>query len=252
MTRGLFLFVSMTLFGFFAGDTDLVRTIAALRNQDVFKNPRTRSKSGFFVKAPVWQPVSFFPLPSAVITQMLAIVNAVEKWGDLDDGLWCIDVDDSTTAGVELSLLLADYWKIFRDKIRAATLSRCGATLALSSQSLPYYCCSFSSPLSDREGKKVAVLPAKPKYKRVILYNEKGHMPPHTDQHHVVGAVSCVLQVGKKDAQKGLYTCSSLGRGSKRFYCKEEAGAAFCVPRGVCHGVGRCRNTNRVVLAVGW
>ena len=247
-----FLFVSMTLFGFFAGDRHLLRTIAALRDEDVFKNPRTRSKGGFFVKAPVWKPDSFFPLPSALITQMLAIVDAVPKWDDLGDGQWCIDVDDSTPVGVELGLLLVDYWKIFRDKIRAATRSRCGATLALSSQSLPSYCCSFSSPLSDREGKKVAVLPAKPKYKRVILYNEKGYMAPHTDQHHVVGAVSCVLRVGKKDTEKGLYTCSSLGRGSRREYCKEEVGAAFCVPRGVCHGVGRCRSKSRVVLAVGW
>ena len=58
-TRGLFLFVSMTLFGFFAGDTHLLRTIAALRDEDVVINPRTRSKSGLFVKAPVWKPVSF-------------------------------------------------------------------------------------------------------------------------------------------------------------------------------------------------
>jgi hypothetical protein len=251
-TRGLFLFVSMTLFVFFAGDTHLLRTIAALRDEDVVINPRTRSKSGFFVKAPVWKPVSFFPLPSALITRMLVIVDAVQEWGDLLGGVWYIDVDDSTPAGAELSLLLANYWQIFRDEIRAATSSRCGATLALSSQSLPSYCCSFSSPLSDREGKKVAVLTAKPKYKRVILYNEKAYMAPHTDQHHVVGAVSCVLRVGKKDAQKGLYTCSSLGRGSKRIYCKEKIGAAFCVPRGVCHGVGRGRSTNRVVLAVGW
>ena len=246
------LFVSMTLFGFFAGDTHLLRTIAALRDEDVVINPRTRSKSGFFVKAPVWKPVSFFPLPSALITRMLVIVDAVQEWGDLLGGVWYIDVDDSTPAGAELSLLLANYWQIFRDEIRAATSSRCGATLALSSQSLPSYCCSFSSPLSDREGKKVAVLTAKPKYKRVILYNEKAYMAPHTDQHHVVGAVSCVLRVEKKDAQKGLYTCSSLGRGSKRIYCKEKIGAAFCVPRGVCHGVGRGRSTNRVVLAVGW
>ena len=138
-TRGLFLFVSMTLFGFFAGDHHLLRTIAALRDEDVFKNPRTRSKGGFFVKAPVWKPDSFFPLPSALITQMLAIVDAVPKWDDLGDGQWCIDVDDSTPAGVELGLLLADYWKTFREKIRAATFSRCGATLALSSQSLPSY-----------------------------------------------------------------------------------------------------------------
>jgi hypothetical protein len=246
------LFLSMTLFVFFAGDTHLLRTIAALRDEDVVINPRTRSKNGFFVKAPVWKPVSFFPLPSALITRMLVIVDAVQEWGDLLGGVWYIDVDDSTPAGAELSLLLANYWQIFRDEIRAATSSRCGATLALSSQSLPSYCCSFSSPLSDREGKKVAVLTAKPKYKRVILYNEKAYMAPHTDQHHVVGAVSCVLRVEKKDAQKGLYTCSSLGRGSKRIYCKEKIGAAFCVPRGVCHGVGRGRSTNRVVLAVGW
>ena len=251
-TRGLFLFVSMTLFGFFAGDTHLLRTIAALRDEDVVKNPRTRSKSGLFVKAPVWKPVSFFPLPSDLITRMLVIVDAVQEWDDLNGGVWCIDVDESTPAGAELSLLLANYWRIFRNEIRAATFSRCGATLALSSQSLPSYCCSFSSPLSDRESKKVAVLEAKPKYKRVILYNDKAYMAPHTDQHHVVGAVSCVLRVGKKDAQKGLYTCSSLGTGSRRIYCKEKVGAAFCVPRGVCHGVRRCRSTNRVVLVVGW
>jgi hypothetical protein len=162
-TRGLFLFVSMTLFGFFAGDTHLLRTIAALRDEDVVTNPRTRSKSGFFVKTPVWKPVSFFPLPSALITRMLVIVDAVQEWGDLLGGVWCIDVDDSTPAGAELSLLLANYWKVFRDEIRAATFSRCCATLALSSQSFLSIVVHSHPHFFDRESKKVAVFSAEPK-----------------------------------------------------------------------------------------
>jgi len=98
-----------------------------------------------------------------------------------------------------------------------------------------------------------------PTYKRIIQYNAQrtnnvmAGMNTHIDNHHIVGAVSCVLQVGgQQDSKKGLYTCPDL-RNRQRLYCEETAGASFCVPKGVCHGVRKSiRKKNRVVLAVGW
>ena len=96
-----------------------------------------------------------------------------------------------------------------------------------------------------------------PKYKRIIQYNAQrtsnvmAGMGTHIDNHHLVGAVSCVLQVGQQDSKKGLYTCPNLGN-RQRLYCEETEGASFCVPKGVCHGVRKSiRSKNRVVLAVG-
>ena len=105
---------------------------------------------------------------------------------------------------------------------------------------------------------KIGPMAESPKYKRIIQYNAQkingvmAGMATHIDNHHIVGAVSCVLQVGPQDVKKGLYTCPTLGNG-KRSYCKETEGASYCVPKGVCHGVRKSiRSKNRIVLAVGW
>ena len=110
----------------------------------------------------------------------------------------------------------------------------------------------------DSHGIKIGSMAEVPKYKRIIQYNAQrtnnvmAGMGTHIDNHHIVGAVSCVLQVGQQDSKKGLYTCPNLGN-RQRLYCEETEGASFCVPKGVCHGVRKSiRSKNRVVLAVGW
>ena len=110
----------------------------------------------------------------------------------------------------------------------------------------------------DSHSIKIGPMAEVPKYKRIIQYNAKktscvmAGLGTHIDNHHIVGAVSCVLQVGQQDSKKGLYTCPDL-RNRQRLYCEETEGASFCVPKGVCHGVRKSiRKKNRVVLAVGW
>ena len=112
--------------------------------------------------------------------------------------------------------------------------------------------------LLRRHGTKIGVMAKAPTYRKMLQHaatktdKHMSGMATHTDNHHVVGAVSCVLQVGTRDSRNGLYTCKDLGMG-KRTCCKEIVGASFCVPKGVCHGVRKAlRGKNRVVLAVGW
>ena len=110
-----------------AGDPNLDRTIARLRDQDAVENPRARSVSGVFTKALEWKPDVFFPLPTSVIMRLMEIVNGIELWPDLGGGVWYIGIGTQDKIGDDLATLLAPYWKVFRDKIREATASRCCA-----------------------------------------------------------------------------------------------------------------------------
>jgi hypothetical protein len=118
-----FLFLSTLVF-VCAGDNNLDRTIARLRNNTAVENPRARSGSGAFTKALQWKPKVFFPLPTFVIRRVLESVNGEELWPDLGDGVWYIDIGTENKIGTDLGVLLAPYWKVFRDKIREASASR--------------------------------------------------------------------------------------------------------------------------------
>ena len=118
-----FLFLSTLVF-VCAGDNNLDRTIARLRNHTAVENPRARSGSGAFTKALQWKPKVFFPLPTSVIRRVLESVNGEELWPDLGDGVWYIDIGTENKIGTDLGVLLAPYWKLFRDKIREASASR--------------------------------------------------------------------------------------------------------------------------------
>ena len=123
---GAFLFLITWVF-VCAGDRNLDKTIARLRDQDALENPRGRSGSGAFTKALQWKPDVFFPLPATVIKRVLEIVTDEELWPDLGAGVWYIDISAESNVGTDLGILLAPCWKLFRDKIREATASRCYA-----------------------------------------------------------------------------------------------------------------------------
>ena len=120
---GAFLFLITWVF-VCAGDRNLDKTIARLRNQNAGENPRARSGSGAFTKASQWKPDVFFPLPASVINRVLEIVNGEELWPDMGGGVWYIDISTQSSIGTDLGILLAPYWKSFRDEIRKATASR--------------------------------------------------------------------------------------------------------------------------------
>ena len=123
---------------------------------------------------------------------------------------------------------------------------------------LLFQACLYFLYLLHRHSTKIGAMAKVPTHRKIIQHaatkTDKviSGMATHTDNHHVVGAVSCVLQVGTRDSRNGLYTCRDLGA-SERTHCKEIVGASFCVPKGVCHGVRKMlRSKNRVVLVVGW
>jgi hypothetical protein len=71
-----------------------------------------------------WKPDVLFPLPTSVIMRLMEIVNGIELWPDLGGGVWYIDISTQISIGTDLGILLAPYWKSFRDEIRKATASR--------------------------------------------------------------------------------------------------------------------------------
>ena len=120
---GVFLFLITWVF-VCAGDRNLDKTIARLRDQNAVENPRDRSGSGAFTKALQWKPDVFFPLPVSIIKRVLEIVKDEELWPDLGGGVWYIDISAESNIGTDLGILLAPHWKSFRDMIRNATASR--------------------------------------------------------------------------------------------------------------------------------
>jgi hypothetical protein len=120
---GAFLFLITWVF-VCAGDRNLDKTIARLRDQNAVENPRDRSGSGAFTKALQWKPDVFFPLPVSIIKRVLEIVKDEELWPDLGGGMWYIDISTESNIGTDLGILLAPHWKSFRDNIRKATASR--------------------------------------------------------------------------------------------------------------------------------
>ena len=118
-----------------AGDRNLDKTIARLRDQNEVENPRARSSSGAFTKAVQWKPDVFFPLPVTVIRRVLEIVKDEKLWPDMGGGVWYIDISTESNIGTDLGILLAPHWKSFRDEIRKATASRFYALVS----SLPFF-----------------------------------------------------------------------------------------------------------------